>query len=176
VRPIVELTDGIVSLRPVDERDVDAIWEACADERLQRYIPLPQPYTRDEAEAYVARSTEHWATGRKAPFTVTPAGLPDELLGVISITFAGSTGNAGYWVAPGARGRGVARRALSLLVDWAFAEREVGIVLLEIHEANEASAEVARAVGFRQVGKIEVGTGHKRREALLWARMVTDPS
>jgi RimJ/RimL family protein N-acetyltransferase len=170
----VELTDGVVALRPVDERDVDAIWAACADERVQRYIPLPLPYTRDEAEAYVARSVAHWATGRKAPFTITPPGDPDHLLGVISITFAGSTGNAGYWVAPDARGQGVARRALDLLVDWVFAEREVGIVLLEIHEANEASKEVARSAGFHQVGKVEVGSGPTRREALLWVRMVTD--
>ena len=170
----MELTDGVLSLRPVDGRDVDQIWAACADERLQRYIPLPLPYTREEAEGYVTRSVQHWTTGRKAPFTITPPGEPDHLLGVISITFAGSTGNAGYWVAPGERGRGVARRALDLVVEWAFAEREVGIVLLEIHESNEASQEVARAVGFHQVGKIEVGKGAKRREALLWARMVTD--
>ena len=172
----MELTDGVVALRPVDGRDVDQIWAACADERLQRYIPLPLPYTREEAEAYVARSVEHWATGRKAPFTITPPAEPDRLLGVISITFAGSTGNAGYWVAPDARGRGVARRALGLVVDWAFAEREVGIVLLEIHGSNDASKEVARATGFHHVGKVEVGKGPRRREAELWARMVTDPA
>jgi RimJ/RimL family protein N-acetyltransferase len=172
----VELTDGVVALRPVDGRDVEQIWAACADERIQRYIPLPLPYTRGEAEAYVARSVEHWVTGRKAPFTITPPGDPDHLLGVISITFAGSTGNAGYWVAPDARGRGVARRALDLVVDWAFAEREVGIVLLEIHGSNDASKEVALAVGFHHVGKVEVGKGPRRREAELWARMVTDPA
>lgn len=172
----MRLSDGVVALRPVDRRDVEAIWAACGDERLQRYIPLPLPYTREEAEAYVAHAAENWASGRKAPFAITPVDDDEQLLGVISITFAGSTGNAGYWVAPEARARGVARRALALVVDWAFAEREVGILLLEIHASNEASAEVARAVGFHQVGKIEVGSGDQRREALLWARMVTDPA
>jgi RimJ/RimL family protein N-acetyltransferase len=173
----VELRDGVVALRPVDERDVDQIWAACADEGIQRYIPLPLPYTRDEAVAYVERSMAHWATdGRKAPFTITPPGEPDHLLGVISITLAGSTGNAGYWIAPGERHHGIARRALALVVDWAFAEREVGIVLLEIHASNQASKDVALATGFNHVGKIEVGKGPARREAELWARLVTDPA
>jgi RimJ/RimL family protein N-acetyltransferase len=173
----VELSDGVVALRPVDERDVDQIWAACADEGIQRYIPLPLPYTRDEAVAYVQRSMAHWATdGRKAPFAITPPGEPDRLLGVISITFAGSSGNAGYWIVPGERHHGIAHRALALLADWAFAERDVGIVLLEIHASNEASEHVATAAGFHQVGKVEVGSGPTRREALLWARLVTDPA
>jgi RimJ/RimL family protein N-acetyltransferase len=172
----VQLTDGVVVLRPVDERDVDQIWAACADEGIQRYIPLPLPYTRDEAVAYVARSRAHWEVdGRKAPFAITPPDEPDHLLGVISITFGGSTGNAGYWIAPGERHHGVAHRALALVVDWAFAERDVGIVLLEIHGSNDASKAVAADAGFHQVGKIEVGKGPARREAELWARMVTDP-
>lgn len=173
----MELSDEAVVLRPVDERDVEQIWAACADEGIQRYIPLPLPYTRDEAAAYVARSTAHWATdGRKAPFAITPTGEPHRLLGVISITFAGSVGNAGYWIAPGERHHGIAHRALGLVVDWAFRERDVGIVLLEIHASNDASKHVATSAGFHQVGKVEVGSGPHRREAELWARMVTDPA
>lgn len=171
----MELTDGVVALRPVDERDVDAIWAACADEGIQRFIPLPQPYTRDEAAAYVARSIAHWDDGRKAAFAITPADDPDRLLGVISTTFAGSTSNTGYWIVPDARGRGVARRALRLVTEWAFAERDVGIALLEIHPDNAASRAVAAAAGYHVVGKVEVGRGPAKREAQLWARLVTDP-
>ena len=167
------LTDGRVLLRPIAERDIDAITAACQDPDLQRYLPVPSPYERADAVAYVELSDGLWPTGRKAVFTVADP-HDQELLGVISLTIAGSCGNAAYWVAPHARGRHVARRALALLTRWAFDERALAVILLEIRDANHPSKAVADACGFHHSGSVEVPTDHGVQSALLYVRLASD--
>jgi RimJ/RimL family protein N-acetyltransferase len=166
------LDDGTVRLRPMEAADVDPVTAACQDERLQRYIPVPRPYRRADAEDYVARSQDLTAKGRKAVFSIVAVDDPRRFLGLISLTVAGRCGNAAYWVAPSARGAGVARRALELLTEWAFRDLLLAVILLEIHETNTASMEVARACGYHRAGRIDshVGEGH----ALLFSRLVSD--
>lgn len=171
------LTDGVVVLRALEPGDVDQIADACQDERLQRYIPVPRPYERGDAEEYVNRSLRLWPTGRKAVFAIADPDDPSRLLGVISLSVAGRCGNAAYWVVPGARTRGVARRALRLLTDWSFSRRDLGIVLLEIHESNAASLDVAAANAFHRAGRLDaVAENGDHHGALLFARLVSDPA
>jgi RimJ/RimL family protein N-acetyltransferase len=61
------------------------------------------------------------------------------------------TGEVGYWTHAGKRGRGYARQALILLLDYAAS---IGITRLEAHVArdNHASRRVAESAGFTQAG------------------------
>lgn len=181
--PTLLLTDGVVTLRVISEADVDQITEACQDERLQRYIPVPRPYLRTHAEEYVATAQRLTVAGRKQVMAVVEPSDPARLLGVISLTIAGRCGNAAYWICPDARGRGAARRALTLLAGWAFGSPlDLAVILLEIHDTNSASATVATAAGFHRSGSVEVpahglaedGPGGTRT-ADLYSRLASDP-
>ena len=172
--PDPALTDGVILLRPVTMADVDQIFAACQDERLQRYIPVPRPYERADAEGYVIRAERQWTSGDKAAFAIVEPGDPTRLIGVISLSIAAGVGNCGYWVVPDERGRGVARRALALVSDWAFATLGLAVVLLEINEHNTASATVARAVGYHQAGRLDVNTDTGKRGGLIFSRLISD--
>lgn len=165
---------GSVALRAIAVDDVDQITASCQDAALQRYIPVPRPYHRADAEDYVARSIALWPTGRKHVFSVVPAARPDLLLGVVSLTVAGRCGNAAYWLTPEARGRGAASAALRMVSGWAFEHRDLAVILLEIHATNEASKRVAAAAGFHHSGDIEVATDDGPRQALLYVRLASD--
>lgn len=73
-------------------------------------------------------------------------------LGNIALRHDGKTGEVSYWVDAGARGRGVATRALRLLSDWAFAALELSEIGLWTHVDNAAS----RFVG----GDVECAAAH----------------
>lgn len=175
--PAVPLDDGVVRLRAWVETDIDQITVACQDERIQRFIPIPKPYVRDDARQYVARTRQEWASGEKAAFAIVDATDPAVVLGAINIALGGFTGTSAYWVAPAARGYGMARRALLLLTDWAFATVGLGIILLEIDPANEASLAVARSAGYHQCGTVALGTGTRPDAVthLLFDRLAADP-
>ena len=64
--PTPPLDDGVVRLRVWDDADIDQVTAACQDAVLQRFIPIPHPYGRGDAERYVARTRRQWATGEKA--------------------------------------------------------------------------------------------------------------
>ena len=164
----------MVLLRPWEEADVGQLVEACGDEATHRYIALPEPYTRTDAEAYVARAGREWRDGSKAAFAIVEAGDPERVLGAINVAVFGGVGNSAYWVAPGARRSGVATRALRLLTGWAEGALGLGVILLEIREENEASKAVATAAGYHQSGRIDANTVTGKKGGLIYTRLASD--
>ena len=62
--PDPPLGDGTISLRPWRRADVAAIAAACREDEIARWLErVPQPYTEDDARAYVERSEAGWRDG-----------------------------------------------------------------------------------------------------------------
>ena len=149
--PIV-LSDGVVTLRAFEPDDAPAVLGACQDPLIARFVPIPQPYTDQTARGFVARRRADWDGETERSFAITDA-LTGELLGAIARHWrAEHRAELGYWLAPWARGRGVATRALRLVRDWSF--ETTGLVRLELftHPDNEASGRVALRAGFYREG------------------------
>jgi RimJ/RimL family protein N-acetyltransferase len=150
------LRDGDLVLRPKHAEDVDAITAACQDPEIPRWTLVPSPYTRADAEAFLARSAEEEAAGQSANLLAVDV-RDGTLLGsasVMGLDREPGYGEIGYWVAAEARGRGVATRAVRLLSDWAV--RELGLTRLEIlaHKDNAPSRRVAEKAGFHDTGEL----------------------
>jgi RimJ/RimL family protein N-acetyltransferase len=157
---VPRLADDMITLRPPAPDDVDAITDACQDPEIPRWTRVPSPYTRAHAIDFVERSARMWDSGTDAAFVITDPETGD-LLGAIGVhRFGGedSGPEVGYWLARDARGRGVATRALRLVVDWA--RRELGVrLLLQADVRNGASRRVAEKTGFRYVGEAKAPDG-----------------
>jgi RimJ/RimL family protein N-acetyltransferase len=144
----VELQGDDFVLRPPASADIDAIVAEIADEDIGRFIPLiPSPYARADAEAWIERVGRAWADGTSCPFVIVDM-VAGKLLGAIEVRPL--RGDIGYWVAAGARGRGIATRALRLICEW----REERPLWLVTHPDNAASQRVAEKAGFRRVGLV----------------------
>ena len=113
-----ELTDGVVTLRPWTMDDLPALVEACNDETLHYWLPMiPFPYTNKDGREFISHQPERNAegSGNVGAFDAQTS----ELLG--GCGFRGLEAERtefGYWVASAERGRGIAPRALILLVRW----------------------------------------------------------
>jgi RimJ/RimL family protein N-acetyltransferase len=149
-----QLTDGHVTLRPWQVSDAPAVFEACQDEQIQRWTTVPSPYLREHADGFVVElAPRQWRTRNGAGFAVV--GADDDALlgacGLIGVQADRLSSGAGYWVAPWARGRQVARRALRLVTEWALGPGQLNCVELEIEPGNPASCAVGLAAGFEPV-------------------------
>ncbi|MDZ7731843.1 MAG: GNAT family N-acetyltransferase [Acidimicrobiia bacterium] len=83
--PDPPLDDGVVRLRPWARDDIDQLVEACQDAvKIQRFIPIPRPYDRDDAEGYVQRTERQWREGTTAAFAIVHADDPTRVLGAIN--------------------------------------------------------------------------------------------
>jgi RimJ/RimL family protein N-acetyltransferase len=149
------LTDGPVTLRRWIAQDADAVYEACQDTEIQRFMDVPVPFLPEHAIQFVGeQSNELWLPQNGAPFAITRTS-DDQVLGscgIFNVNAENLVAAVVYAVAPAFRGVGVAQRAVGILCDWAF--REVGLVRLEFHiESNNASSQsVAIRLGCRNEG------------------------
>lgn len=153
---------GGVVLRRWRETDADAVVAACNDPVTRHWLgTLPDPYTRDTALSYIAAREDYHAAGRGIHWA---AALDDESPAAGSFSLMGPgwspihhSAEVGYWVAPSARGRGVATEAVRLMIRHAFtapADGGLGLRRLVLAHAtgNQASRTVAEGNGFAAIG------------------------
>ena len=163
--PSPTLTDGVVLLRAWRKDDAPAIFSACQDPEIARGVPIPWPYHEPDAQSLIDASAAGWHDGTAAYFAIVDA--PTKMV-LGSITRygpdpdrGGHRATFGYWVAAEARGRGVATRALTLIVDWTLATTDVVRLDLETFAGNEASAKVAARCGFTPEGTLRAMYVHR---------------
>ncbi|WP_262286562.1 GNAT family N-acetyltransferase [Micromonospora sp. MA102] len=168
-----------VRLRPDRLTDVTDLAAACADPVIRRFLPgLPDPYTEESARWWITEGAPAArATGGATYAIADPA--TDRLLGAAGLSHPVTErrqAEIGFWVAPWARGRGVATAATRALAEAAFAAGTVRLELLA-HEENTASQRVALATGFRLEGvRRSAGQGRDGRHDLaVWVRLAGDP-
>ncbi|KXO92391.1 acetyltransferase [Tsukamurella pulmonis] len=146
----VELRTPHLILRRPNGGDAPAIAEACADPGIQRYVPVPSPYTEGDAREFVATAVREWEADESYAF-VALAGA--DLVGVSQLTRkeAGLV-ELGYWAAPGNRRCGYTLEAARRVCQWGFD-------ILGIHRidwwavvGNHGSRAVAESIGFEVEG------------------------
>ncbi|MBA3364611.1 MAG: GNAT family N-acetyltransferase [Actinobacteria bacterium] len=167
--------DGLV-LRAFTPADAPNIAAACRDADIARFIPLiPSPYTEEDARQYVDMVSS-WDAGERRAFAIADD-ESGELLGSIDVRL-GEIGSIGYWVAPAARGQGVATRALRLVSRWAVREQGVERLELTTHPENIASQRVAEKAGFQREGVLRAHTRFSdgRRDSVMFSLLPGDLS
>lgn len=151
--PDVVLATRRLVLRPFRGADADAVVTAANDELTQRWLPLPRPYTREQAE--------HWCTVEAEGRRTSGQGLvravesDGRLVGSIDLKrtdWAARVTEIGYWTSPDARGHGNMSEATRSLAQWVLEERGFARVELRIATGNAASLRVAENAGFRAEG------------------------
>lgn len=152
------LSDGTVTLRAPVESDIEGSWEQCRDPLSQQWTTAPVPYTREDAHTYLRQVIPGgWETGREWGFVVE---APDadgtgRFAGTISLRNLGDgRAEMAYGAHPWARGRGVMERALRLLLEWGFAERDLHSVIWLARRGNWASRRLAWRLGFTFEGTL----------------------
>ncbi|MEH1014193.1 GNAT family N-acetyltransferase [Micromonospora sp. CPCC 206060] len=171
--------DG-VRLRLFHTGDAVDLTTACNDPLIQRFVgTMPAPYTDADARWWITEGAPAvWAGGGAAYAVVDPA--TDRLLGGVGIDRVvpfRAQAEIGYWVAPWARGRGVATAATRALTGHAFAAGLARIELLT-HPENVSSQRVALAAGFRREGVREAANPTRdggRHDLVAWIRLAGDP-
>jgi RimJ/RimL family protein N-acetyltransferase len=144
--------EGVV-LRAPTHADVPALAAAFADPILGGEAGLP-PLGEEELHAVLDDELPLWrASGQLVPYAIFDHET-GELLGGATLRQLDATRHTieiGYWLFVSARGRGVATRAVGVLLDWLFAN---GIHRVEavVRIGNTASERVLERSGFVREG------------------------
>jgi RimJ/RimL family protein N-acetyltransferase len=151
--PAPTLTDGHVTIRAHRPEDAQGSFEQSQDPSSQRWTTVPVPYLMSDAHSFVG---EHMPSafedGSEWGFAIEVDG---RYAGTVSLRDEGAgRAEIAYGSHPAIRGTGAVERALRLLLDWGFAEKDLYTVIWWAHVGNWASRRVAWRLGFSYDGLV----------------------
>lgn len=158
-------------LRAFDAGDITDTLASCSDSLTQRWLPLPRPYTLDDATAWCTTTAHAMRdSGDGIQFAVTDADSK-RLVGQVGLKktdWRALVSEVGYWVSPWARGRGIAVEATRTLAHWLLTDQRFQRMELRAATENAASQAVAVKAGFHREGTLRnAGFVHGARVDLV---------
>jgi RimJ/RimL family protein N-acetyltransferase len=144
--------DPGLSLRPWRASDAGAVRSAFDCPDIQRWH-VRRLDDVDEARAWIADWPKRWADETAVSWAVVDdRDEPIGQAGLRNISLFEAHAAVSYWVAPAARGRGVAGRALHTLTRWSFDTVGLHRLSLQHSTGNAASCRVATKAGYAYEG------------------------
>lgn len=149
------LSDGVVTLRDLEERDLEPYAAAFAVDRdLGRLLGVEQDPNVASLRERRGRLGPFAADGRLAELAIADAAT-DAFLGSLtlhSLDWRNRRGELGFWIVPAARRRGMCERAVALALDWMFGPLDLDRAEMTTTPDNLAVAALAAKVGFTREG------------------------
>ena len=149
----VELKTERLVLRPFRLEDVDDVYAYLKDPEWDRYhyfLPVSQPYTRRNAEEFMARQVlVAWSTDPHFAIVLNSA-----VVGSISLIINGTddTGGLAYGLARVHWGKGLMPEAAQAVIDWGLTEYGLAKIYARADLRNRRSTRVMEKLGMIREG------------------------
>jgi RimJ/RimL family protein N-acetyltransferase len=172
-------SDGEIRLEPLAPHHLEGLADLGRDPEVQRFTYVPSPWEEGFERTWLDRYEQGHEEGTRAGFAIVDEanGAFLGLAALVHLDREERQGEAGYIVAPEARGRGIAARALRLLTHWALTELALERVELRITAENLPSIRVAERCGFVREGVLR--SVHFKRgmraDVAVYSRLASDP-
>ena len=149
-RPPELRTDRLL-LRPFHGDDVDDVFAYASDPEWGRHLPVPQPYTRRDAEEFVTGATVP-KPEQRLKWAIVHEG---RVSGGIELRFRDhDSAEIGYSLARPLWGRGLATEAAASVVGYGFEELDLARIWAAADVRNVASWRVMEKLGMRREGQL----------------------
>jgi ribosomal-protein-alanine N-acetyltransferase len=137
-----------VLLRPLAAADADVVFQLFSDAAVVRFMSIRRLTTLDDAEQFIASIDRDFTSGSLYQWGVELDGVFAGTCTLAGIDRNVGTAQVGFAVLPGVQRRGIASRAVALMMDFAF--DRLGLRYLEAHTdmANTASMKLLGKLGF----------------------------
>ena len=145
-----ELKTERLLLRSFSLEDADDVFAYAADGEWARYVPIPYPYQRSDAEEFVARSV-------LTPWDVHPVFaivLDDRVVGSVDLSIERDdlTASLAYAIGRDYWGRGLMPEATHSVIDWGFRCHGLARVWTTADARNLRSLRVLEKLGMTREG------------------------
>jgi len=160
-QPIGSTADqGTLLLRPWAESDAPGLREAI-DEDVSHLKPwlswtFAEPATLEQTQARLRGYVEEFRSGKAYRYAIAAPDRPTHILGGVGLNHrvGPAAHDVGYWVRRSVARQGIAAAAVSALAVHAFSRTSIERLVIQCDVANQASASMARALGFELIGQV----------------------
>lgn len=177
--PDSELRTARLLLRSYRPDDAPAVAEACRDELIQRWLPLPNPYTNEDAVIWCRDIAPHFRESGEGIEWAAVRLADEQLIGSFGLKrtdWRARSSEIGYWAAPWARGEGLAVEAVLAVARWLLVEQRFERMTLRAATGNRASQRVAEKAGMVREGIARNAgfTNHGRVDLVAFSFVASD--
>ena len=144
------LEGGIVRLEPLAQEHADDLWEASRDPRVWRWLPVVQPRTRDEWQAWMDDAFHRVADGLDLAFATVLVSTGHAVGSTRFLALRpehGSLEIGWTWLTPAAWGIGANAEAKLVQLEYAFDVLGCRRVEFKTDSTNEASRTALLGIG-----------------------------
>ena len=163
-----ELRTERLLLRPFEFGDVDDVASYASDPEVGRYLPLPQPYTRDDAVEFIAHQVlAEWST--RPTFAIVLGG---HAVGSVSlrVNAPNDIAEMGYLLGKAQWGGGLMPEAARAVMGWGFERyglhKDLGVCGPEEPALVAGDGEAGHDPGGRPAGQRKTERRVRRRRLL----------
>lgn len=137
-----------ITLRPLDENDIEAIFHGCQDSEIPAFTPIPTPYEYEMAEEYVRGSDLDYRNHKSINFAIIYRGEFAGAIGLHSMSIANHCAEIGYWLSAESRGKGICTQAVMVVTDFALNVMEFQRIQALADFDNLSSLRVLERAGY----------------------------
>jgi RimJ/RimL family protein N-acetyltransferase len=186
--PDISISTERLVLRAYEEEDIPALAEMMNDELVTAWSSAPHPFTEAVARDWITgRAPAERREGRGIVLAVSEF-LTQRLVGTVHVRntdWCCRSAEAGYLVAPWARGEGYASEAVLATAQWLFVDQKFERLELRTAADNTAAQQVAQKIGcisegvLRNAGIVRSQNAHGgwlqvRTDLIVWSLLPED--
>jgi len=138
--------------------DVDDIFTTLNDRHTAEILSkFTWPMTREQAQWWVDLAVDGTASGQRYLYIARDkqSGAPAGVIGLF-LEAAPEYAEVGYWVTHDFQGKGLATEMLKAMIDYAFAQTDVGSLIATTALNNPQSSHILEKAGFKRTGMKDV--------------------
>lgn len=150
MHPFQPLSTTRLSLRPLTNEDLQAIFALRSNAEVCRYIDRPPLQDLAGAQAFIDSIMAGYANG-STYYWVIATKETGELAGTIclwNITADETTAEVGYEMLPAQHGKGYMQEAMAAVIDYSFNTLQLHAIEAFTHKDNERSRHLLQKNGF----------------------------
>ncbi len=140
--------------------DADALAAAWSDPEVARWTAVPEDRSVAAAARWISGEAARRESGVALDLVLHLLDRPDGVLGEVGLVVVDAergVAEVGWWLAPTARGSGLAAAAVRCLTRWALGELGMRRLLARTHPDNPTAGRVAARSGWRRAGDLAEG-------------------
>jgi RimJ/RimL family protein N-acetyltransferase len=178
IAPDPPLQDDEIRLEPLGQSVAHDLHAVLDDPDIVRFTRVADAADETFVRGWIKRYEDGWGEGSRVAFAIRDRddGAFLGWAGIVELDLEHGQGEIGYLVAPAARGRGIAPRAVALLTRWGFDELGLERLELRIDPENVPSGKVAERAGYRLEGVLRNlhFKADLRADVGVWSRLRQD--
>lgn len=143
------LTDGVLTLRAIEERDAEVLLHMINDPEMENsVVGYSFPVSLSAQKAWIAGLS----SDKNLRYAIDAGEGMVGMVSVSNLDLKNRTGNLNVKIIDSARGKGYASKALNLVIEYCFQELGLNCITANILEKNSASRALFEKAGFKLDG------------------------